>query len=114
MTIELPQLTFQQKWETAELNLIYFIVCGITYAKSHGQTAEDFGTWAGQVAAPFWDEEKSKGPAGLVEGISTNKQQFQGFEMEILDESETAHSCQNEILWRKLDPPILPIQNQRG
>jgi hypothetical protein len=78
----------QQKWETAESNLVYFIVCGITYAKSHGQTAEDFGTWAGQIAAPFWDEEKSRGPLGLVEGISTNKQQFQGFEMEILDESE--------------------------
>jgi len=88
MTIELPQLTLQQKWETAEANLIYFIVCGITYAKSHGQTAEDFGTWAGQDAAPFWDEEKSKGPLGLIEGISTNKQQFHGFEMEILSESE--------------------------
>jgi hypothetical protein len=88
MTIELPQLTLQQKWETAEVNLIYFIVCGITYAKSLGQTAEDFGTWAGQVAAPFWDEEKSKGPLGLIEGISTNKQQFQGFEMEILSVSK--------------------------
>jgi hypothetical protein len=78
----------QQKWETAESNLVYFIVCCITYAKSNGKTAEDFGTWASQIAAPFWDEEKSRGPLGLVEGISTNKQQFQGFEMEILDESE--------------------------
>jgi len=90
MKIELPQLTLQQKWETAESNLVYFIVCGISYAKSRGQTAEDFGTWAGQVAEPFWDEEKSKGPRGLVEGISSNKQQFQGFEIEILDESETS------------------------
>jgi len=89
MSIELPRLTLQQKWETAESNLIYFIVCGISYAKSRGQTAEDFGTWAGQVAAPSWEEDKSRGPRGLVEGISYNKQQFHDFEMEILDESET-------------------------
>jgi len=93
MKIELPQLTLQQKWETAESNLDYFIVCGISYTKSHGQTAEDFGTWAGQVAGPFWDEEKSKDPRGLVEGISINKQQFQGFQMEILDESEISISA---------------------
>ncbi len=88
MSIELPQLTLQQKWETAEGNLIYFIVCGISYAKSHGQTAEDFGTWAGQVAAPSWHELKDGGPRGLVAGISYNKQQFHDFEMEILGESE--------------------------
>jgi hypothetical protein len=105
MKIELPQLTLQQKWETAESNLVYFIVCGISYAKSRGQTAKDFGTWAGQVAEPFWDEEKSKGPRGLVEGISSNKQQFQGFEMEILDESEISirarMKCFGENLIRK-------------
>jgi hypothetical protein len=39
MRIALPQLTLQQKWETAESNLAYFIVCGISYAKAHGQTA---------------------------------------------------------------------------
>ncbi len=88
MSIELPQLTLQQKWETAEGNLIYFIVCGISYARAHGQTAEDFGAWAGQVAAPSWGELKDGGPAGLVAGISYNKQQFHDFQMEVLDESE--------------------------
>ncbi len=88
MSIELPQLTLQQKWETAEGNLIYFIVCGISYAKAHGQTAEDFGTWAGQVAAPSWEELKDGGPRRLVAGISYNKQQFHDFQMEILEDSE--------------------------
>jgi hypothetical protein len=90
MSIELPQLTVEQKWATAESNMIYFIACGISYAKCHGQTAEDFGVWAGQVAAPSWEEEKSQGlgPIGLINGISHNKQQFRGFEMEILEESE--------------------------
>jgi hypothetical protein len=88
MSIELPQLYLAQKWKTAESNLIYFITCGISYAKSHGGSAEDFGTWAGQVAAPSWDEEKTKGPRGLVEGIASNNQLFQNFEIEILNESE--------------------------
>ncbi len=105
MKIDLPQLTLQQKWETAESNLVYFIVCGISYAKSHGQAAADFGTWSGQVAQPFWEEEKSKGPRGLVEGISFNKQQFQGFMMEILDELEMSirarMKCFGENLIRK-------------
>ena len=45
MSVQLPQLTLQQKWETAESNLLYFVICGITYAKTHGGSAEDFGTW---------------------------------------------------------------------
>ncbi len=90
MSSTVRQLTVEQKWATAEENLIYFIVCGITYAKAHGQTADDFGGWAGQVAAPLWEEEKRQnlGPLGLVEGISHDMQQFHGFMMEILDESE--------------------------
>ncbi len=87
MGVELPQLTLQQKWETAEGNLLYFVVCGITYAKSHGESAEDFGTWAGQVAAPSWEEDRPKRARGLVEAIAANKQQFHGFEIEILAES---------------------------
>jgi len=87
MSIELPLLSLAQKWKTAEANLIYFITCGISYAKSHGGSAEDFGSWAGKVAAPSWDEEKSKGPRGLVEGIASSNQLFQNFEVEILKES---------------------------
>jgi len=87
MYVELPQLTLEQKWQTAESNLIYFIVCGISYAKSRGGTAEDFGTWAGKVAAPSWEGIKNQGPRGLVEGIAENKQQFRNFEIEILNES---------------------------
>ncbi len=90
MSSTFRQLTVEQKWATAEENLIYFIVCGITYARTRGQTAEDFGGWAGQVAMPLWEKEKSQdlGPLGMVEGISHDMQQFHGFQLEILDESE--------------------------
>jgi hypothetical protein len=74
--------------ELAESNLIYFNVSGIADAKSKGESPEDFGTFAGDVAAPSW--EKEKGPQTLVEGISWNKQQFHKFQMEILSESEMA------------------------
>jgi hypothetical protein len=90
MSVELPRLTIQQKWVKAESNLIYFIVCGITYAKAHGETAEDFGTWTGKIASPYWEEEKNQGPRGLVQGIAYNKQQFQNFDIEILNETRVA------------------------
>jgi hypothetical protein len=89
MGTELPELSVQQKWEIAEENLIYFVICGISYVKCHGGSAEDFGTWAGQVAAPSWEAERGKRASGLVAGISYNQQQFRHFEMEILEESAT-------------------------
>lgn len=88
--VELPQLTLEEKWSRAASNLVYFVVSGILYAKSKGESAETFGTFAGDVAAPFWEEAKGKGPRALVNGISRNKQQFADFQMEILSESETA------------------------
>ena len=87
--VELPQLTLEQKWKTAESNLVYFVVSGIAYAKSKGKSPEDFGAFAGNVAAPCWEEDRGGGPQALVEGISRNKQQFGNFHMEILSESET-------------------------
>ncbi|MBI3360977.1 MAG: hypothetical protein HY023_07690 [Chloroflexi bacterium] len=87
--IELPQLTIEQKWKTAESNLIYFVVSGIAYAKSRGASPEDFGTFAGNVAVPSWKKHSGKGPQVLVEGISGNKQQFRDFQLEILGASET-------------------------
>lgn len=87
--VELPNLTLEQKWETAESNLIYFVVSGIAYAKSKGESPEDFGKFAGEVAAPLWEETKGEGPQSLVEGISWNKQQFRDFQLEIMSESET-------------------------
>ena len=95
MFVEIQKLTLEQKWQTAESDLIYFVVCGISYAKSRGETAEDLGTWAGEVAAPSWERRKNQGPRGLVEGIAKNKQQFRNFEIEILNES--AMSIQAKI-----------------
>ena len=83
--VELPVLTVEQKWETAEGNLIYFVISGISYAKSKGQTAEDFGVWAGKVGCPYWQSMDSLTPAKFVQQISMNKQQFKNFQMEILE-----------------------------
>jgi hypothetical protein len=84
---ELPRLTLEEKWAMAEGNLIYFVASGIAYAKSKGQTAADFGAFAGTFGTPYWAKDKGKGPAALLQGIWENKQQFRDFEMEILSES---------------------------
>lgn len=99
--INLSLLTLENKWEVARGNLVYFVVCGITYAKSKGGSPERFGTHAGEIAAPFW----RKGLGGLkmrtkeqvdrnslayfVEGMSENYQQFKDFQMEILGQEAT-------------------------
>ena len=99
MEIELPRLSLEDKWEVARGNLIYFVVSGITYAKSKGGSPEEFGTHAGNVAAPFWRtgaggvKTRSKDEVGalayFVEGISENYQQFKDFQMEILSQEAT-------------------------
>ena len=83
--IKLPQLTVEQKWETAEGNLVYFVISGISYAKSKGETPEDFGAWTGKVGCPYWQSMDSMSPAKFVQEISANKQQFKDFQMEILE-----------------------------
>lgn len=81
-----PKLTIEERWKTAESNLVYFIVCGIAYAKATGGTAEDFGIFSGNVAN--WENSKKRDPKVLIEGIYRNKSQFKEFEMEIVRESE--------------------------
>jgi hypothetical protein len=84
--VQFPNLTIEEKWNTAESNLVYFIVCGIAFAKTTGKTAEDFGTFSGNVAN--WENSKKREPKVLIEGIYRNKSQFKDFEMEIVRESE--------------------------
>jgi hypothetical protein len=84
-TIKLPKLSVEQKWDTAEGNLVYFIISGISYAKSKGETADDFGTWAGTVGCPYWKQIDSMTPAKFVQEISSNEQQFKDYQMEIVD-----------------------------
>ena len=99
--IELPRLTLEDKWEVARGNLIYFVVSGITYAKSKDGSPEEFGTHAGNVAVPFWTtgvgglkmrtkEEVAEAHAYFVKGISENYQQFKDFQMEILSQEARA------------------------
>ncbi|MEI8113548.1 MAG: hypothetical protein WCI54_07960 [Bacteroidia bacterium] len=84
LEVKLPKLSVEQKWETAEGNLVYFIISGISYSKSKGETPEDFGAWTGQVGCPYWKGIANMTPAKFVQEISSNKQQFKDFQMEIL------------------------------
>jgi hypothetical protein len=52
--MELPKLAVEEKWQRAQVNLVYFLVSGIGYAKSKGESPEDFGTFTGNTAVPKW------------------------------------------------------------
>lgn len=89
-TIELPKLTTEQRWETAEGNIVYFIISGISFAKSQGQTAADYGTWTGNIGCPYWKSIDSMSITRFVQEISANKQQFKDFQMEILENNNSS------------------------
>ena len=84
-TFELPKLTTDQRWETAEGNLVYFIISGISYAKSKGESAAEYGTWTGKIGCPYWKSIDSMSVTRFVQEMSANKQQFKDFQMEILE-----------------------------
>ena len=99
--IELRRLNLEDKWAVARENLIYFVVSGITYAKSKDGSPEEFGTHAGKVAVPFWrtgagglkmrtKEEIGEVLAYFVKGVSENYQQFKDLQMEILSQDARA------------------------
>lgn len=84
--VQFPKSTIEERWNTAESNLVYFIVCGIAYAKAMGGTPEDFGTFSGNVAN--WENAAKRDPKVLIDGIYRNKRQFKNFEIVIVRESE--------------------------
>jgi len=84
--VQFPKLTIEEKCNTAESNLVYFIVCGIAYAKATGGTAEDFSFFSGNIAN--WENSKKRESKVMIEGIYRNKSQFKDFEIEIVRESE--------------------------
>ena len=58
-TVDLPEYTPQQRWERAALQATVLIVAGIAYAKSKGQSAEEYGEFLAEVFAPGWGEPNS-------------------------------------------------------
>jgi len=54
---EVPQLTPEQKTEVLYNHVIAYCVTGISFAKSQGVSAEDYGKFIGKKFTAFWNPE---------------------------------------------------------
>ena len=84
-TIQLPKYSNDERWETAESNIVYFIIAGISYAKSNGSSAAAFGAWTGTIGLPYWKSIEGMSPEKFVQEIYANEDQFRDYRMEILE-----------------------------
>jgi len=79
----------EQRWHRTVGNLAAFIVGNIIYAKSKGETAEDYGKFLGELHALSWNKERAGEPAYLVGGISRNFQMLENFRLVYKQELQT-------------------------
>ncbi|WP_167605324.1 hypothetical protein [Maribellus sediminis] len=54
---EVPQLTQEQKTEVLYSHMVAYAATGISFAKSQGLSAKDYGKFIGQKFAAFWNPE---------------------------------------------------------
>jgi hypothetical protein len=89
-SIELPQLSLEQKLDRSVKNTTGREVVGIAYAKSMGKTPEDYGKFMGERMASFWADIKGKGPVPFIQYWYRFLQTDRYSKMEILSVSKTS------------------------
>jgi hypothetical protein len=85
---QLPQLTVEQKLDRAVANSVSYMIFGISFAKSLGQSTEDYATYCANIAAPLYQGFKGANPLSIVKTIYTVQQSDKNLKLEILESSE--------------------------
>ena len=96
--IELATYTPEQRWERASSQLVVSFVAAIAYAKSMGQTAEDYGKAVVKLFTPGWGEPGS-GTLGVIGGMNRNFLLYTESEFELVDQSETSVTARSNRPW---------------
>ena len=86
--IDLPDLTLEQKVSRQAWLAVGSAVLGISFAKSVGKTAEDFGRYMVELWAPGWSASKGS-PIRMIRGMYRNLSLNPNFKMEIFESSES-------------------------
>ncbi|UCE40404.1 MAG: hypothetical protein JSV17_13200 [Candidatus Aminicenantes bacterium] len=86
---ELPTYTPEQRWGRASSQFTVSFVAGISYAKSMGQTAEQYGEYLAKLFAPGWGEPGS-GTLNIIRGVRRNVLLWTNAEFEITEKSEVS------------------------
>ena len=84
--------TSEEKWTRSTLLIDFAWVGAISHAKEMGQTAEEYGKWAGKFGAPTWGTPGQRPMSDFVQSMHRNYNLWSSLEFEILQESETVIS----------------------
>ena len=89
MTIDLPQLSVDERLDRAVRNLTGSFLGAIAFAKSMGKSAEDYGQFYGELTWPFWASIKDAGPGPFVQNLARFLRTDPALHVEILEASDT-------------------------
>jgi hypothetical protein len=84
---ELPKYTPEQRWNRASFSVTLSFVTGIAYAKSKGQSAEEYGEYCAKLYTPSWGEPNS-GTLNVIRGMNLNYMAWTESEFEITESSD--------------------------
>jgi hypothetical protein len=97
--IEFPQYTLEQKYERAEGNFVSHTLAGIAYAKSKGDTPDDYGKFIGELHGRGWQAGERNPIEYFVSGMNFNMNLFNDFQMEILEQSDSSIKARMNRKW---------------
>ena len=97
-TIELPQKTLEYKVERGVINTLSWIYAGIAYAKSKGDTPEDFARYGLKAWGSYWKDLDIK--AFIQKWHRIFSTDFH-FKMEILNATDTSVEARMTIFARR-------------
>jgi hypothetical protein len=84
---ELPKYSPEQRWSRASYSVTLLFVTGIAYAKSMGQTAEQYGEYCAKLFTPGWGEPNT-GRLSVIRGMNMNYMAWIESEFEITESSD--------------------------
>ncbi|MGD8538386.1 MAG: hypothetical protein PVI66_06695 [Candidatus Aminicenantes bacterium] len=97
-TIDLPQKTLEYKVERGVINTLSWIFAGIAYAKSKGDTPEDFARYGLKAWGSYWDDLDIKAYVQKWHRIFSTDFHFK---MEILSATENSVEAKMTIFARR-------------
>ena len=96
--VELQTFTTQQRWDRAARHVALGPVSGMAYAKSMGQSVEDYANAMADLFVPGWGE-AGVGRLSVVRSLYLNFASYPNCEFEIVDQSDTAITVRRNRPW---------------
>lgn len=81
--------TPEQKWARAMYIGDFAWISLVQLGNGWGMTAQEVGDWLGEFAAPSWGAPEPRSPQSFVRGMLMNYSLWDGFQFEILSETDT-------------------------